>query len=167
MFNVSAQQMSVPNSKSKLHSLFIIQTKSGFCWLKLCHQPLNENYVNNWCPEAGVLNVAAEMRESRCSSILHHRLRDTSIMRRQSVTPVTSPRDNDSSHSLPCVSPGPQSLSSQIVFGRAESLRPSASFDSLGSLYDARWAPRVRPGFVGAKVSKLTDVSKIYHHLLS
>ena len=67
------------------------------------------------------------------------------------MTPVTSPRDNDSS-----VSPGPQTLSSQIVFGRAESLRPSASFDSLGSLYDAQWAPRIRPGFVGAKVYKPT-----------
>ena len=76
-------------------------------------------------------------------------------MRRQSVTPVTSPRDNDSSHSLPCVSPGPQSLSSQIVFG-SDSLRPSASFDSLGTLYDARWAPKMRPPFVGAKVSRIT-----------
>ena len=77
------------------------------------------------------------------------------------MTPVTSPRDRrdsetdrDSSHSLPCVSPGPQTLTNQIVFGRygPDSLRPSASFDSLGTLYDAQWAPRIRQGFVGAKV---------------
>lgn len=78
-------------------------------------------------------------------------------MRRQSVTPVTSPRDSDSSHSLPCVSPGPQSLSSQIVFG-SDSLRPSASFDSLGTLYDARWAPKMRPPFFGAKVSRRLEL---------
>ena len=102
-------------------------------------------------PEAGVLNVTAEMRELLASSLLLPGCVTQVTMRRQSVTPVTSPRDSDSSHSLPCVSPGPQSLSSQIVFG-SDSLRPSASFDSLGTLYDARWAPRMRPAFAGAKV---------------
>ena len=77
--------------------------------------------------------------------------------RRQSVTNDTSDYvpddhdntdidDNESSHSLPVSLP--QSLSSQVVFGRygPDTLRPSASFDSLGALYDAQWSNRLNKG---------------------
>ena len=59
---------------------------------------------------------------------------------------TTETDDNDSSHSLPVSLP--QTLSSQIVFGQygPDTLKPSASFDSLGAIYDAHWAPKVRVG---------------------
>ena len=84
--------------------------------------------------------------------------------RRQSVTNDTSEYvndhdiidtdDNESSHSLPVSLP--QSLSSQLVFGRygPDTLRPSASFDSLGALYDAQWSNRSNKGG-GTKVFDL------------
>ena len=74
--------------------------------------------------------------------------------RRQSVTNDSSDYvhdnidtdDNESSHSLPVSLP--QSLSSQLVFGRygPDTLKPSASFDSLGALYDAQWSNRSNKG---------------------
>ena len=51
--------------------------------------------------------------------------------------------DNDSSHSLPITLP--KTISSQLVFGQ-DQLKSSASFDSLGALYDAQWTPKFRFG---------------------
>ena len=94
--------------------------------------------------------------------------------RRQSVTNDTSDcvpdehdntdiDDNESSHSLPVSLP--QSLSSQVVFGRygPDTLRPSASFDSLGALYDAQWSNRLNKGG-GTKV--VTYILAINNELL-
>ena len=39
----------------------------------------------------------------------------------------------------------PVTISSQLVFGQ-DSLKSSASFDSLGALYDAQWTPKFRFG---------------------
>ena len=57
-------------------------------------------------------------------------------------TEGTKQQMEDSIISLPRPGTGSQSLSSQVVFGSC--VRPSASLDSLGSLYDSHWS-RQRP----------------------
>ena len=71
--------------------------------------------------------------------------------------------DKDSSCSLPISLP--QSLSSQIVFGQygPDNLRPSASFDSLGALYDAQWAPKNRIGVWGGGGNKVETIQLIQY----
>ena len=55
---------------------------------------------------------------------------------------VTKEQMEDSFRSLQRPGTGSQSLTSQVVFGSC--VRPSASLDSLGTLYDSHWS-RQRP----------------------
>ena len=57
-------------------------------------------------------------------------------------TEGTKEQMEDSFRSLQRPGTGSQSLTSQVVFGSC--VRPSASLDSLGTLYDSHWS-RQRP----------------------
>ena len=64
-------------------------------------------------------------------------------------TEGTKQQMEDSIISLQRPGTGSQSLTSQVVFGSC--VRPSASLDSLGTLYDSSWA-RQRPSSKRVKI---------------